>query len=86
MKLETETLDKLYLEWSQFTSARTFRELQLSRALKDALDMIVWMSGSDDFSPDGKAAVGWKKNKPILDRLLKISKEQGNGRLFNAAI
>jgi len=27
--MTTETLDKLYLEWSQFTGAKTARELQL---------------------------------------------------------
>lgn len=29
----TETLDKLYLEWSQFTSARTGRELMLDKVI-----------------------------------------------------
>lgn len=33
---ETETLDKLYLEWSQFTNARTSRELKLFELLKIA--------------------------------------------------
>ena len=32
--METETLDKLYLEWSQFTKAKTKRELQLEAALR----------------------------------------------------
>ena len=32
---ETETLDKLYLEWSQFTNARTSRELSARDLLKD---------------------------------------------------
>lgn len=32
--METETLDKLYLEWSQFTKARTSRELELLEACK----------------------------------------------------
>jgi hypothetical protein len=30
---ETETLDKIYLEWSQFTKARTGREIRLKNAL-----------------------------------------------------
>jgi uncharacterized protein YlxW (UPF0749 family) len=29
--LKTDTLDMLYLEWSQFTEARTKRELELQR-------------------------------------------------------
>jgi hypothetical protein len=33
--MTTETLDKLYLEWSQFTRARTERELKMARALAD---------------------------------------------------
>lgn len=33
MEMETETLDKIYLEWSQFTNARTNRELKLIDAL-----------------------------------------------------
>lgn len=33
----TETLDKIYLEWSQFTKAKTNRELRLENALEWAL-------------------------------------------------
>ena len=32
---QTETLDKLYLEWSNFTGAKTARELQLEAQLED---------------------------------------------------
>lgn len=32
--MTTETLDKLYLEISQFTEARTYREMRLLRAVK----------------------------------------------------
>ena len=32
--METETLDKMYLEWSQFTKARTAREIAMGQALK----------------------------------------------------
>ena len=32
---DTETLDRLYLEWSQFTAARTWRDLLAERALAD---------------------------------------------------
>lgn len=31
---DTETLDRLYLEWSQFTKARTQRETHLIHSLK----------------------------------------------------
>lgn len=33
--MDTETLDKLYLEWSQFTKAETAREMKLRRALRE---------------------------------------------------
>lgn len=36
--MQTETLDKLFLEWSQFTKARTARELALEKALRGLLD------------------------------------------------
>lgn len=32
--MDTETLDKLYLEWSQFTKARTAREIRMEKALR----------------------------------------------------
>jgi hypothetical protein len=36
--MDTETLDKLYLEWSQFTRARTLREIELLDALRIILE------------------------------------------------
>jgi hypothetical protein len=35
--MTTETLDKLYLEWSQFTKARTGREIEMFSALEAIL-------------------------------------------------
>lgn len=32
--MDTETLDRLYLEWSQFTRARNAREILMQRALE----------------------------------------------------
>jgi len=34
--METTTLDKLYLEWSQFTKAKTAKELRLQEVLDAA--------------------------------------------------
>jgi hypothetical protein len=53
--MNTETLDRLYLEWSQFTSARTKRELDAIRALERLLadwpdketEMLAWDYGSE---------------------------------------
>jgi hypothetical protein len=39
--MATETLDRLYLEWSQFTTARTARELDLIAALDEAINFVV---------------------------------------------
>lgn len=36
--METSTLDKLYLEWSQFTGARTGREIALAKAGQSVCD------------------------------------------------
>lgn len=38
--MNTETLDKMYLEWSQFTKAKTARELMLESLLRDALTQL----------------------------------------------
>lgn len=37
MAKETQQIDKLFLELSQFTSATTEKELKLARALKDLM-------------------------------------------------
>lgn len=44
----TETLDKIYLEWSQFTSARTAREIAMLNALNAAID---WYTPPNDDGP-----------------------------------
>lgn len=38
--MTTETLDKLYLEWSQFTKARTERELRYEALLRRCVPVI----------------------------------------------
>lgn len=50
--METETLDKLYLEWSQFTQAKTAREIMLAhqvhkllQAIKPFADVVLNSSG-----------------------------------------
>lgn len=40
MRPDSETLDKLYLEWSQFTGARTRRELGLFDALRQCFEHV----------------------------------------------
>lgn len=43
-------------------------------ALNKACEMIIWMSGSSDFSPGGAAHAGWIKNKPIIDEIMKVAR------------
>lgn len=38
--METETLDKIYLEWSQFATAKTGRELAFEAQLAEAQDAL----------------------------------------------
>lgn len=33
--------------------------------------IIYWMSGSADFSPEGKAGKGWKKARTSLNKIIK---------------
>lgn len=38
--MQTETLDKLYLEWSQFTQANTAKEIKMASALDEMTDVL----------------------------------------------
>ena len=53
--METETLDKLYLEWSQFTSARTHREIAMQRVI-DAAKAMREDAYLVDMAPDDEPA------------------------------
>lgn len=46
--MDTETLDKIYLEWSQFTKARTLRERTLAKALQNFLDSYIAFEACGD--------------------------------------
>ncbi len=59
--MNTETLDKLFLEWSQFTKARTAREL----AMRIALEQIRRVTTNP--ARNGPALQAWE----IADRVLK---------------
>jgi hypothetical protein len=39
---------------------------ELRKALADACDVAIWMSGSPSFSPEGEAHEGWVKMRPKL--------------------
>ncbi|MGO4316673.1 hypothetical protein [Agrobacterium sp. MCAB5] len=41
MTKNTETLDKLYLEWSQFTKAETSKEIKLQKRIADLIAVLV---------------------------------------------
>lgn len=42
--MQTETLDRLYLEWSQFTKARTARELQRDAAYAERDQLVAFLA------------------------------------------
>ena len=46
---------------------------QLLAALNSALETVVWMSGSDDFAPGGKAHAGWSKALPKVMKALAVA-------------
>lgn len=72
--MDTETLDKLYLEWSQFTKARNSRELrlvaELSKAVSHVEHMAAWIGNQNkgySFESLGKDMPGMLsaiENKP----------------------
>lgn len=70
--METETLDKLYLEWSQFTEARTQRETTLNNGIINALK---WLDFPDDEPTPGRVLHA----KGLLARALREA-ENTNGR------
>lgn len=61
---ETETLDKLYLDWSQFTRARTQREIRMHNALKAALEIY---AGSEGFLSETPAE---EYQKRIIEQMV----------------
>jgi len=38
--------------------------------VRDLTDMVIWMSGSTDFSPGGTAHLGWTTMQPRLESAL----------------
>jgi hypothetical protein len=45
----------------------------LYEALDKALEALIWCSGSDDFAPEGKAAVGWETfARPIVNQAIDV--------------
>jgi hypothetical protein len=50
--MDTQTLDKLYLEWSQFTKARTSGEIIMEAALKRVVAFDPGRPPSDADTPE----------------------------------
>lgn len=70
-KLAIEEQERADFEASQ---ARLLEQLgALQNGLHEALDIIVWMSGSDDFAPNGEAIEGWQKARDQLDQLFLLA-------------
>jgi hypothetical protein len=56
--MDTETLDKLYLEWSQFTRARTAREITLVKALEEIIKEVGTSTRANKLASAALDAVG----------------------------
>jgi hypothetical protein len=44
----------------------------LLESLSKMIDVVLWMSGSNDFSPEGQAFEGWKKAQSDIDNAHKL--------------
>ena len=53
-------------------------ELRLS--LEAMLDTVRWMSGSNDFGPEGQAWEGWQKVQPDIDKAQEIARKHHGTR------
>jgi hypothetical protein len=62
--METETLDKLFLEWSQFTVARTAREIALTAALATCREALQWYADEKHYTDQDVVDIG-VGNQPI---------------------
>lgn len=49
--MQTETLDKLYLEWSQFTKAKNNREIKLEAVVEAAREVVKARKNMGDGNP-----------------------------------
>jgi hypothetical protein len=65
----TALIAELDLMHSRLAAAERDRD-DARRDLRDAVDLIVWMSGASDFSPGGKARQGWEKSLERVYQLL----------------
>jgi hypothetical protein len=59
----------------QAALASSYQEAE--KALRDVLDVAIWMSGSPSFGPEGEAHEGWVKARPKLDAAAAFLAEQG---------
>ncbi len=77
MTKETRTLDKLYLEWSQFTEARTSRELSMASRIKTIDQELVTLNLSIMQGTLGTYAIAERLDK-IRARLLEVANKVQN--------
>jgi len=58
-------------------SDSTFSEAanEVLSALNEAINIIIWMSGAEDFGPGGKANEGWVKARERLDHLFLVARK-----------
>lgn len=60
--------------WTQEELKHQKQVSDLRGLLREAADMIQWMSGSNDFAPGGQAYEGWRKSQDKLTEIITESK------------
>ena len=65
-------MQRVAAAWTTEETRETEMDVVLATAMADILDEYIdalrWCGGSNDFSPEGKAHVGWMKiAKPLID-------------------
>ena len=67
--METEIIDKLFLELSQITNAKTRREIELESAIKSALNIeMIWSPPSGDIPKDEHLAEEYRALRHMAKR------------------
>jgi len=67
--MQTETLDRLYLEWSQFTKARTERELHLEKLIREIAETMSW----EQQACRAEIALAFVENRAVAEWVLQTS-------------
>lgn len=53
--------------WSPCTAGRRSSDDQAAKHVERLVELVIWMTGSADFAPEGVAAKGWAMQRHVLD-------------------